>query len=199
MADKMKFEDYTIHEHRHRSAAWIAGRSASVRGGKAFSVERAKEWIEATPLREYLEKPQKLPDAARFDDEHCEWRKQIIAAANRDAKPQVISHGTAAKLINVYLKASLICGGHHEKAKHIHPPIDRLLLNALAEGSAAKEDKKFWREYAQKAWSKFETDDYQAVIDKLKTLPELKTKGLWAAEYYWQGYQNTPPKKSSKR
>jgi len=186
----MKPEEYTIAEHQHRLAAWAAGRAASVRGKNAFAVETAKRWIEATPLPEFIPSPANIPDAGEFDEKHKEWRESMITAA----KPQVISHGTAAKLINAYLKVGVVCAGHHEKAKHLHPPIDRLLLNALAEHNVGGH-KSIWKKYATKGWSNFKSEDYQKVINTLKTLPELQTKGLWAVEYYWQGHQDAATKK----
>jgi hypothetical protein len=46
-----------------------------------------------------------------------------------------ITHGVAVKLINIYLKSLLVCGGYdsHEKVKALHPSIDSILLTELAE------------------------------------------------------------------
>lgn len=195
----MKPEEYTIAEHQHRLAAWAAGRAASVRGKNAFAVEAAKRWIETAALQKLIATPASIPDASEFDGKHKEWRMKIISAAKRDKNaPQVISHGTAAKLINTYLKVGVVCAGHHEKTKHLHPPIDRLLLNALTEHNVGSH-KAIWRKYAMKGWSNFTSRDYQKVINTLKTLPELQTKGLWAVEYYWQGHQDAATKKQPNR
>lgn len=42
-------------------------------------------------------------------------------------------YGRAQKLVNVYLKSKLACGGYHddERVARLHPPIDRKLLTGL--------------------------------------------------------------------
>lgn len=102
--------------------------------------------------------------------------------------PEKINYGVAAKLINVYLKTILVCGGYHEheKVKKIHPPIDRLLLTELAK----KDDsylKKIWKKYAEKGWSKFDSADYQAVIRSVKDFVQLEA--LYTIESFWTGHQ----------
>lgn len=119
-------EKFTIEKHKHKFAVWTAGRAASVKGQR-FSVEVAKHLIESINLKQYIDHPDALPD--NFDDVHHAWCKTICQKAEIK-----MNYGVAAKLINVYLKTILVCGGHHEneKVKKIHPPIDRILLMELA-------------------------------------------------------------------
>lgn len=175
---------YSIIEHKHRSAAWGAGRSASAKGCR-FKVSAAKQLIEAIQLQKFIDNPEKLP--ANFDVAHRKWRITIIQRAKELGMPK-IHDGMAAKLINVYLKSIIICGGYHDtpQAGKIHPPVDRLLLASLA-----KDDigglKSFWNKSAQKGWSKFSSTEYEAVIKNIKRVSE--DNPLWMIEDHWQGYQ----------
>lgn len=145
-------------------------------------------------MEQFIDHPEALPDD--FDTEHGIWCKTMIEEAKKhlnenislDKKEKSISYGVAAKLINVYLKSILVCGGYHEheKVKKIHPPIDRLLLTELAK----KDDyprKNVWKKYAEKGWSKFESEDYQVVILNAKEF--VKSKALYTIESFWIGYQ----------
>ncbi len=71
-----------------------------------------------------------------------------------------------------------------EKLNALHPPIDGLLMNALAKNT---EKKSFWRKYKNKGWSNFKAEDYKVVIEEIRGI----TKGeLWKIENYWSGYQD---------
>src|SRR5271167_3585902 len=100
---------YSIHEHKHRFSAWAASRAASVKNCR-FSVENGKEIIECAGLQQLLVGPEFLPEPQKVDATHFDWRVAIISAAK--GKRLKFSHGVAAKLINVYLKAGVVCGGH---------------------------------------------------------------------------------------
>lgn len=97
-----------------------------------------------------------------------------------------MTHGIAAKIINVYLKASVIHTGHENnpKVKAVHPPVDRLLLTKLT-----KECAEHWQ--GQKlSWSKFTSEEYEDVIRSVKlTLGD--GVALWEIERYWPGHQST--------
>jgi hypothetical protein len=182
-------EEFSIITHKHKFAVWAAGRAASVKDQR-FSVKSAKKLIDHINLQEYIDKPDSLPD--NFDTIHDTWCESLIEKSVEifDEKVQLkkIKYGVAAKLINVYLKTILVCGGYHEheKVKKIHPPIDRLLLTELAK----KDDsslKKIWKEYAEKGWSKFDSADYQAVIRTVKDF--VQSKALYTIESFWTGHQ----------
>lgn len=74
-------EPYGIAAHRHRFAAWAAGRAASVKGCR-FSVEQAKVILEAVRLDALLVGPEALP-ATDIDAAHAKWRGEVIAEASR--------------------------------------------------------------------------------------------------------------------
>jgi hypothetical protein len=68
----------------------------------------------------------------QMDLQHRAWRSRVIAMAATEGLS--FTHGVAAKLINVYLKAVFVCGGQHDHAQvqALHPPIDSVLLKELS-------------------------------------------------------------------
>jgi hypothetical protein len=105
---------YSIAEHKHRFAAWAAGRAATVSGCR-FTVQQAKRILEAAGLNNLVDDVQKLPSPEQIDTSHRKWRNTVMAAAK--AEGLLFTHGVAAKLINVYLKACFVCGGVHTDAR----------------------------------------------------------------------------------
>ena len=176
---------YSIEEHKHRFAAWAAGLAASVKGCR-FKVSTGRSLLEAAGLRKLSEDPDRLPN--NIDHQHRYWRQLIIDKGNNDYNLN-ITHGVAAKLINVYLKSRLVCGGHHshEKVKTLHPPIDSLLLSALENNDVGGLGVK-WRHFANIRWSKFSSDEYEELIENIKQIIEPGS-GLWLIEEYWIGFQ----------
>lgn len=174
---------YSIEQHRHRFAAWAAGRAASVIGCR-FSVETAKSIIESIGL-DALRGPESLPDCNAFDGVPAGWRAAAIAHASESRVP--FTHGVAAKLINVYLKAVFVCGGHHDHGRvaALHPPIDSLLLVAL--GRAKIGDRSAWRKARQIRWSNMDSTEYQNVIEAIRAA--FPGRPLWHVEEHWRGYQ----------
>lgn len=178
-------DDYTINEHNHRFAAWAAGRAASVKGCR-FSVEEGRQWLEAAGFTLAFSDPDNLPDPANFDASHRRWRAGIIAAAANSGKK--LTHGVAAKLINVYLKARFVCGGfaNHENVAALHPPIDQLLLDELGKQDFGGQ-RRFWRRASRAAWSKFDGPQYEEVIDGIRG--GLNNEPMWMIEQFWVGHQ----------
>lgn len=178
--------DYTIHEHKHRFAAWAASRAATVIGCR-FAVEEGKTILEAANLRRLLLGPAQLPDPQQVDGIHRQWRIDVVAAAK--ARCLDFTHGVAAKLINIYLKAGLTCGGHDNdpRVQALHPPIDSLLLDELWEqdiGGLRAE----WAKARMIRWSKFTSDQYESVITSIRRALGRDLQ-LWHVEQYWRGYQ----------
>jgi len=176
---------YGIERHSHLFAAWAAGRAAPAKGYR-FRVIQGREILEAAGFTEDFSGLQQLSAAADMDKKHRQWRGDIIQAAG--TKGLTFSHGVAAKLINIYLKSRFVCGGRHgnKLVRNLHPPIDRVLLTALAErniGGYAKE----WRKARQTGWSKFTSEDYENLIAFIRQ--SLKGKPLWKIEEYWAGNQ----------
>jgi hypothetical protein len=177
---------YSIDLHRHRFAAWAAGRAASVKSCR-FSVEQAKLIIEAAALDLLLVDPDALPLPNNIDEVHAGWRSNVIAEADHRFG-LTFTHGIAAKLINVYLKAAFVCGGHHahERVEALHPPIDGLLLDELARGGLGGQ-MAAWKSARAVRWSKLNSEQYQEVIDAVRLA--LPGRPLWHVEEHWRGYQ----------
>ena len=176
---------YLIEEHRHKFAAWAASRAASVKGCR-FKVEIGRSLLEAAGLHTFAETPDRLPD--NIDHGRKAWRQTIIDRGTAKYGLE-ISHGVAAKLINVYLKSLLVCGGYHsyEKVKAIHPPIDSLLLSELAENNIGGL-REIWKLYANIRWSRLSSEEYEDLIENIKTVVKPGS-GLLSIEEYWRGYQ----------
>ncbi len=176
---------YTIDKHKHRFAAWAASRAASVNGCR-FSVEQGKQIIESCKINKVISSINNLPKPSNFDMRHREWRNNIIEVAQQ--KQLAFTHGVAAKLVNIYLKSIFVCGGSHNetRVKAIHPPIDSVLLDQLYKLNIGGQRKE-WQTARRIKWSKFNSEQYENVINAIKrVLPE--DSGLWQIEEYWKGF-----------
>ena len=176
---------YTIEGHKHRFSAWAAGRAANVNGCR-FSVEQAKTILEAAGLDHLLADPNILPLPQDTDARHREWRNSVIAAARNLGL--TFTHGVAAKLINIYLKAGFVCGGHHGHAsvQALHPPIDSVLLDELSAQDIGSR-RRAWNEARRIRWSNFDSQQYETVINNIRA--SMPNQALWEVEQYWRGYQ----------
>lgn len=178
---------YTANLHNHRFAAWAAGRAAST-SRLRFSVETGRNLLEAAGLTAELASPDDLPDTALIDSENSRWRAAMKDSATAQDNQLLLTDGIAAKLINVYLKARFVCGGHasHPKVAALHPPIDKLLLNEMGlhdfAGTAS-----LWRKASRAGWSNLNNQQYQDVIDGIRR--GLDHKPMWMIEMYWRGHQ----------
>ena len=177
---------YTIEEHKHRFSAWAAGRAASVNGCR-FSVEQAKIILETARLNKLLATPDNLPEPQNIDTRHRVWRNNVIAAAKKKYGLN-FTHGVAAKLINIYLKAGFVCGGHHADARvrALHPPIDSVLLDELSAQDVGG-FRLAWNEARRIRWSHFDSAQYEAVMNRIRT--SMPNQALWEVEQYWRGHQ----------
>lgn len=176
---------YGIEIHQHRFAAWAASRAASVKNCR-FGVEQGRAILEECGFEANFCRPEQLPEPHSTDEEHRKWRADIIGAAKSRELP--LTHGVAAKLVNVYLKTRFVCGGHyaHERVQNLHPPIDSVLLKSLAELNVGGNAKK-WKQAAKTRWSRFGSEDYEGVIALIRQ--SLKGAPLWKIEEHWRGNQ----------
>lgn len=194
---------YTLVEHRHRFAAWAAGR-ASVAKGHRFTVEDGRRLLEITDIPEYAADMGNTPsEPDEFDSLHRKWRKDIIEEAKLKlvgGRENCVTHGVAAKLINVYLKAALVIVAPTlegcARAKNVHPPVDKLLLMSLANhtkpaSSNRKRSANRWRKYASIGWSNFDSEKYEEVISEIRNFSNGKP--LWSIEEHWIGFQGMLP------
>lgn len=177
---------YTLVEHMHRFGAWAASRAASVKLCR-FSVQVGRSLIERGGLRSLVLDPDGLPDPGAFDSEHRQWRRALIDAGVDEGL--LIPHGIAAKLVNVYMKATVLpaSSGLHPKVLSTHPPIDALLLRSLAWDDRGGEVEQ-WRQPARTRWSKLDCEQYEAVIAGIRRALPIGAP-LWMVEEYWKGYQ----------
>ncbi len=111
--------------------------------------------------------------------------------SNKGEKIQ-FSHGVAAKLINVYLKVALVTVSNTDKdIGLLHPPIDSLLLKGLKEDDKGKGQSRFefWKKKYKRGWTKFTSNEYQTVIEKIREKLDSE-KRLWKIEELWKGYRD---------
>lgn len=174
-------DGYTFEEHRHRFAAWSASTAASVFGCR-FTVMQGRKILEAVRFPALAEL-NALPSPEEFDTMHRLWRRAVIEAAG----PIEMSHGVAAKLINCYLKITVVLADQARAVSDlrigaIHPPIDSLLLEAA------------WRKYPEHRatltaapWSRFTSDQYEAVVGALREI--AADQPFWTIEDLWCGYR----------
>jgi hypothetical protein len=113
-----------------------------------------------------------------MDKEHLSWLKAAIQEARKVGRE--FTHGIAAKLINLYLKAKFTCGGDadHPHVAALHPLIDSLLLKAFNR-SRSPTDR------LPVNWSTFGSQTYQQAIHALREA--RKGLPLWTSESLWQG------------
>jgi hypothetical protein len=179
--------DYSIAEHRHRFAAWAAGRAASVSTCR-FKVSEALTILDGVGLQRFLVNPDLLPAPALIDDAHRRWRDTAVSIARKRFGIEM-SHGVAAKLINVYFKSGLVCGGYadHDHVAALHPPIDAVLLRDLARRNVGGLSRR-WLIAQHRRWSKLSSRQYEDVIEAIRTALG-DGEPLWKIETYWQGHQ----------
>jgi hypothetical protein len=178
---------YSLSAHRHRFAAWAAGRAASVSTCR-FKVSQALAIIESVGLQTFLDNPALLPRPGEMDSAHREWRASVIGTAKKKFGIRM-SHGVAAKMINVYFKSGIVCAAHSDlpRVSALHPPIDAVLLAELARNNVGGLLKQ-WSTAKRHRWSNFNSREYERVIAAIRE--SLRAgEPLWKIEKYWQGHQ----------
>ena len=175
---------YNLNEHTHRFAAWCAARAAG-RGLAGFSNSKGRNALEFAGLYDLMKADPKLwpTTAAQFDSLHLQWCEKVSSFLQNNDVPKA-SFGHAAKLVAIYLKVFVICGYQHEHpmTKHVHPPIDSLLLKELSKHEFfSKEHRRLWRETR---WTKASSATYEEIIRSLRK-EKLHSNGFWKIESYW--------------
>jgi len=210
------FSNYDETEHCHRFAVWAATRSAQ-RGLLGFDSEMGQKVIEASGLYEHLtDRWNQLPVAyGEFKIWHKKKREQIINEFAEEINEELVSrseltHGRAAKLINVYMKASFSEISDTVK-KVIHPPVDRQLLENVKRAIIDRRNEKdsidnerivleaillppipnghrlFNKTNKVKNWTELNSDDYEAIINAFHDLTD--DEDLWKIEMFWPEHQ----------
>jgi hypothetical protein len=156
---------YDLSEHRHRFAIWAAAR-ASQRG--FTTVENLRNALESSDIREVLETPEALQlSSGTFDAFHRSWCSAIcLTLSTRHVDG--VTYGRAAKLVAVYLKATVVMGGNWDTpfGRTMHPPIDRILLQRLA--SCETIDSPHKRSWSAISWTKLDEEAYYSLIGELR-------------------------------
>ena len=139
-----------------------------------------------------------LPDPKDFDAEHRKWCETICEEAKSCGVQKEMSHGIAAKLINVFIKTLMppdletLPAGIKAKWYAVHPPVDRKVLQNM---KTKVGDPKFWSSLPGRqgpSWREFNAENYQGVIDlirkdlckRLKLHPDAPVP-LWMNERFW--------------
>jgi len=175
---------YSLAEHQHRFAAWAAAR-ATQRGLANFRTSTISDALVDCGVVAVVDTAVNWPTtAAVFDTAHRGWCQAML----RDLLSAGIgkaSYGRAAKVIAIYLKSRIVLGGHHEHsfAKVIHPPIDRILLQAIAEHVAAK-DRVFAKQLRTTTWTSLTEATYDDLIARLRSAG-LDQPAFWWIETFW--------------
>ena len=179
---------YGLPEHRHRFAVWAAAR-ASQRG--FTTVRNLREALEATNIREVVASPRTLRlSASQFDALHRGWCSSICSSLRQRSIARV-TYGRAAKLVGVYLKATVIMGEGCDTpfGCNLHPPIDRILLRGLASSKRIVSPHKFaWRTLN---WTQLDEPSYVELIRQLRSaIPNGAP--FWTIEEYWEPSDKQP-------
>lgn len=119
----------------------------------------------------------------RFDEAHGEWCSTVLAMLQRHGVKDA-TFGRAAKLIAVYLKSTVVLGADHnsELRRIAHPPIDDILLRALAADTRFDaERRRLWR---NTRWTRLDRVAYGMVIESFR-VEGLEQPEFWMIERYW--------------
>ncbi len=192
-------DDYSLDENRNRFSSWAAVTAARASRNCRFTRAEGFLLLRRSGLSRIGTSWDDLPDVSAFDTFHRQLRYLLCEAADElwCATDHRFSHGVAAKLINVYLKAMYLSGVKcnrasddvRMKAKALHPPIDRMLLAELASRDVGGRAQ-FWRKQMHKGWSNFTSEDYESTIDVIQHV----TGGtLWKIEKHWLGPTESQP------
>ena len=176
-------EKYTYNLHQHNFAAWAAARAAQ-RGFKGANVRRLKETLEEAGLDKFISDDSNWPSKkSEFDELHSEWCNQIIGITKRLGVENP-TYGLAAKLVNIYLKATVVLGPHKDSslASIVHPPIDGQLLENMAKDHSLDEELRIICKRTK--WTKMTARSYKDLIDKLRE-NDLHKPHFWLLERYW--------------
>lgn len=200
--------EYDIFEHRHRFAAWAAGRAYS-RRGPGHDMSTAMKLLTLSGLSS-LKTPDDLPEPDKVDA----FLDKLIVAVMRVASEitylrksksgntvenqLLCSYGRAQKLVNIYLKSKLVCSGWetHASVVNLHPPLDSVLIKSMGSYTWKNRSQcsgaRLAFERAQQlgnTWTSFDRATYDAYIDTIKIIQ--RNAPLWAIEWLWQPAKDT--------
>lgn len=179
-------ERYSIETHKHLYAIWCAARAYG-RGLTGGGNSTAQALIEASGLRNVVS-----PDDIGQDVDawlHAFMDRIMVKAEELGLED--FSFGHAQKLVNIYLKTVLVCGGHHDHqlVARLHPPLDRELfrgLRAYLRKNPANPGKRAFidAQAANDNWTTFNETDYRAHIEAIKLI--MGSMPLFMVEEHWR-------------
>ncbi len=219
----MTEQEYTYAEHRFRFATWAATRAMKKLSAPPPKKQGKLTGILTDILREVLfdkitgKDDWQLEDEILGDDwilrieysdsKHASWRKRICELAKEkeithtDLKGEAMSHGQAAKLINVFIKALMPLDMDTVSDElrtfwcTVHPPIDSIMLGNMDKciqcnppktdkcecefGCRFVEHAKKWKSYT---WTQLGPCDYENLIRNIKEHEPC----LWKIENFWK-------------
>ena len=178
----MTEQDYTYAKHRFRFAAWAAAQAIQqpTRDGFGFKNKEATPLFEAIGFDKIAGKDDWLLEIDDFDARHTIWRNEVY---KRLENKKGMSHGRAAKLINIFIKALMpsdmdsISSELQERWCKVHPPIDSILLGNMDEVEFG--GKKDW---GKVPWTKLNPDQYEELIGNIRQYEPC----LWKIERLWK-------------
>lgn len=122
--------------------------------------------------------------ATQFDALHQGWCSSICSSLSARQVSKV-THGRAAKVVAVYLKAVVLMGDRSDSrlGRNMHPPIDRTLLQSLAASDQiTSPHKAAWRSVS---WTQLDRAGYDVRISQLRgTIPAGAP--FWTIEEHWE-------------
>jgi len=178
MAGQRRPKRYTIQEHRHRFACWAAARAAQRGFAKTQVLVDA---LEATELPALVRRRSRWPRTARaFETIHRRCCRSIQKSLRSNGIDT--SFGRAAKLVAIYLKATIVLEyADSAFASVVHPPFDALLLQQLAKtASAPPKTRAYWRRIR---WTQLDEGEYYALVTSLR--PLVADTPFWMLEQHW--------------
>ena len=179
---------YCIEKHKHHYGKWCAA-AAYGRGLAGGGNALAFKLIELSGLGD-VTGPEDI--GQDVDNWQVSFMKRMLVEAKRLGVNN-FTFGRAQKLVNIYFKTVLVCGGHHEHplVGLLHPPLDYELFKGLRSfllenrSSMSRARSAFLA--AQKLnsrWTKFSEDDYAAHLEVIKLI--MAGRPLYQIEEYWE-------------
>lgn len=174
----MTRDHYDAREHTVRFATWCAARAAQ-RGWAGATNETIVAGLRRSRVVAEFESAR--GDRAALDEFQQAWVEDL----QQVLEPEVATpFGRAAKLVAIFLKATVVCGrlGTASLREHAWPPVDRILVKEAAKVLGKSEPGAAAR-LRHHVWTRATVEEHMAVLEALRLL--TAGKPFWAAERYW--------------
>jgi hypothetical protein len=164
---------YSIEQHRHQFAVWAAARAVQ-RGFAGSTTDAIETALGSCGVREDIANGMDVSD---YDECHSKWCDSVMQSLNS-------SYGQAAKVIAIYVKATLVIP-HPESALACvaHPPIDSFVLKNLMNDARVSDG---LRQFcAPLRWTQMDKDLYVQLIKLLRSEICVNGTPFWHLERYF--------------